>query len=76
MIKLSDDYRIRPYDEVQWVLEYRRPHSRTKAGAERWNILAYCRTKVGLETRFVLAYSGTYNVPKAHYALTSERTPY
>ena len=52
MIMLSADYRIRPLDHLQWILEQRK---QTKAGRlERaggeWRPYAYCRTKIGLET--------------------------
>jgi len=48
MIMLSADYRIRPLDHLQWVLEHRR--SQLKGGGERWDAYAYCRTRIGLET--------------------------
>ena len=47
-VQLSGDYRVRPLDHLQWVLERRR--SRLKPDIERWDVLAYCRTRVGLET--------------------------
>jgi hypothetical protein len=45
---LSPDYRVRPFDHLQWCLERRRPG--LKGGGERWDVLHYCRTRVGLET--------------------------
>ena len=62
MIHLSPDYRVRPYDALQWVLERRavtgggrwkhqasRLNDAGEAGA-RWVPIAYCRTRIGLET--------------------------
>ena len=52
---LSDDYRVRPLDHLQWVLERRlkaRPGHLKPAGevGGRWLVVAYCRTRIGLET--------------------------
>lgn len=52
MIALSDEWRIRPLDELQWVIERR---AKAKAGrlqpiGGRWQARAYCRTKAGLKT--------------------------
>ena len=52
LIQLSPDYRVRPLDHLQWVLERRqkgRP-SQLKLRGETWLPYAYCRTKAGLET--------------------------
>ena len=48
MIQLAPDWRVRPLDELQWVLERRRPG--LYAGGERWDAQAFCRTRAGLET--------------------------
>jgi hypothetical protein len=52
MIVLSEDYRIRVYDDLQWVLERRDmvPRRGFKPAGERWRIIAYCRSRAGLET--------------------------
>ena len=52
---LSDDYRVRPLDHLQWVLERRlkaRASHLKRAGeaGERWLAIACCRTRIGLET--------------------------
>jgi hypothetical protein len=49
MIVLSEEWRVRPLDHLQWVLERRRPNQ-LRAGGERWDAQAYCRTRAGLET--------------------------
>jgi hypothetical protein len=58
-LQLSDSYRIRPLDHLQWVLE-RRPaynvgrwkgrQSQLGSAGDVWKPYAYCRTKAGLET--------------------------
>jgi hypothetical protein len=52
MIRLSDDFRVRPLDSLQWVLERRaKAHARrNKRVGERWLPYAYCRSRAGLET--------------------------
>jgi hypothetical protein len=52
MITLAADWRVRPLDHLQWVLERRydpRP-GRLQPVREVWHPYAYCRTKAGLET--------------------------
>jgi hypothetical protein len=58
-IALSADWRIRPYDGLQWTLErralqgagrWKHQASHLKHDVERWLPFAYCRTKTGLET--------------------------
>jgi hypothetical protein len=62
IITLSADYRIRPLDHLQWILERRSvtgggrwkahtsqlEHAGESAG--RWLPYAYCRTRIGLTT--------------------------
>ena len=51
-ITLAADWRVRPLDHLQWVLERRydpRP-GRLQPVREVWHPYAYCRTKAGLET--------------------------
>jgi hypothetical protein len=59
LIQLSDDFRVRPLDHLQWVLERRSVRgggrwkdqaSHLKHDGEHWLPYAYCRTKAGLET--------------------------
>jgi hypothetical protein len=49
---LGNGWRVRPLDDLQWVLERRaKPErGRLKSDGERWLAWAYCRTRVGLET--------------------------
>jgi hypothetical protein len=52
MIQLSDDYRVRELDDLQWVLERRstaEPGRLKRRGGE-WKAHAYCRSRAGLET--------------------------
>jgi hypothetical protein len=51
-ITLGPNWRVRPCDHLQWVLERRheaRP-SRLERRGESWGAWAYCRTRAGLET--------------------------
>jgi hypothetical protein len=49
---LSADYRVRPLDHLQWVMEARKKarDGRLQRDTEDWRPLAYCRTRAGLET--------------------------
>jgi hypothetical protein len=53
-ITLSKEYRIRPLDHLQWVLERKDGTQKrlraNREGSEVWRPVAYCRTKAGLET--------------------------
>jgi hypothetical protein len=49
LIMLADGWRVRPLDEIQWVLEHR-PDGRIEPDTERWLPKACCRTKSGLLT--------------------------
>jgi hypothetical protein len=56
VVMLAPDWRVRPLDQLQWVLEQqdRRPRQ-LKLVTERWRPRAYCRTRDGLHcalTRF------------------------
>jgi hypothetical protein len=51
-LSLAPDWRVRPLDELQWVLERRnkaRPGD-LKVFAGAWRPWAYCTTRLGLET--------------------------
>jgi hypothetical protein len=48
-IMLGPDWRVRPLDDLQWVLE-RRDVSRLDPAGARWRPWAHCRTRTGLET--------------------------
>jgi hypothetical protein len=51
IIMLSDLYRVRPLDHLQWVLERKDGRGiRLQPVTEVWRPIAYCRTRVGLET--------------------------
>lgn len=59
MIQLSNDYRVRPLDHLQWVLERRAKlgggrwkdqESGLKQRGGEWKAYAYCHTRAGLET--------------------------
>ena len=49
-IMLSADWRVRPLDHLQWVLERRSkaPTSQLERCGETWEVQAYCRTRDGL----------------------------
>jgi hypothetical protein len=49
---LAADWRVRPLDHLQWVLEVRKKarDGRLRRDGEVWRAYAYCRTKAGLET--------------------------
>jgi hypothetical protein len=50
-ITLADDWRVRPIDALQWVIEHRDQkgrRSRLELAGERWRAMAYCRTRDGL----------------------------
>lgn len=47
-VALAEDWRVRPLDDLQWILEHRR--SGLKGGTARWDARAYCTTRAGLET--------------------------
>ena len=61
-VYLNGDWRVRPLDHLQWVLERRtvlgggrwkgqaRQLEHAKEVRERWLPYAYCRTRAGLET--------------------------
>lgn len=51
-IYLSPDFRVRPLDHLQWVLERRKQARESGVGprAGEWKAFAYCRTRAGLET--------------------------
>ena len=46
-IMLGPDWRVRPLDHLQWVVE-RRAAGRLEHDGARWLPEAYCRTRVGL----------------------------
>jgi len=46
IIVQTAEWRVRPLDHLQWVLERRR--SRLKGGGACWDAVAYCRTRDGL----------------------------
>jgi hypothetical protein len=75
VIQLSPDYRIRPLDHLQWVLEKRRPVSRFKGGGERWDAFAYCHTRVGLETALSRLRCGGVHLDPKLIAHLPERFP-
>jgi hypothetical protein len=52
IIILAADWRVRPLDHLQWVLEVRKKarDGRLQRDGEVWRAYAYCRTKAGLET--------------------------
>lgn len=51
VLHLSDDYRVRVLDHLQWVLERQmRARAGLERAGERWVPFAYCRTRAGLET--------------------------
>jgi hypothetical protein len=67
-IQLSAEWRVRPYDALQWVVERRDQKARrsqNKLATERWRILAYCRTRVGLETALSRFNAGVDTAPLA-----------
>jgi hypothetical protein len=48
-----EGYRVRPLDQLQWILERRDQKGRggrLEPVAEVWRPYAYCRTRTGLET--------------------------
>ena len=47
MVMLAPDWRVRPLDHLQWVVE-KGDRVDFKLDGERWRPLAYCRTRDGL----------------------------
>ena len=44
-IEFAGGWRVRPLDEIQWVLEHR--HSPLEAAGEGWRVRAYCKDPGG-----------------------------
>ena len=86
-VQLSDDYRVRPLDHLQWILERRvavgggrwkhRDCRLKHAGArsERWLPVAYCRTRIGLETALSRLRSEGVHLDETLLANLPERFP-
>lgn len=75
MIALSNEWRVRPFDHLQWIVEYRvkpRGGGLQRDGA-RWLPHAYCRTKDGL--RCALSREGVPSLDLSKLDILPDRFP-